>query len=283
MGVSRQERFSDLGIGCGTFGLGLVLGVVWGPRLGSSHGRGWGADGAFPLCSCGTGCFVFAFVPCPFPLQAKVMSFGSHCGDGIRAWRLLEGLGPCEPCVPDVRASGSHANPAGQKSPPGGRWWYRGAWLWEKRPRPLCECPLLGEAGSPTQELGGAPREPSRCHQLPSLACWQHHGCLRRMEGPCARSHPGLPKGQCPAGREATSEVTSPPVGISREAPRRPTGFPKDSPFAGSGLPHVPLISDRSGCTATDGEARVLGCGPLSSTEEERPSQDPQALSLATH
>lgn len=137
--------------------------------------------------------------------------------------------------------------------------------------------------GARLRNWGGAPREPGRCHQLPPLACWQHHGCLRRMEGPCARSHPGLPKGQCPAGREATSEDTSRPVGIPGRPSGRPTGFPKDSPFAGSGLPHVPSISDRSGCTATDGEARVLACRPPSSTEEERPSQDPQALSLTTH
>lgn len=47
-------------------------------------------------------------------------------------------------------------------------------------------------------------------------------------------------------------------VDVSEGTLQKPKRLPKDSPFAGSGFPHVPLISDTSGFTATDAAARIL-------------------------
>lgn len=70
-------------------------------------------DRAFLLYSCWINKgVIFAFVPCPSPLQAKVVSFGLHCGGRVHTRRSPGALGLREP-VADAPASGSHVGVPG--------------------------------------------------------------------------------------------------------------------------------------------------------------------------
>lgn len=73
------ERFIDLGLLGWALGVGLILGVVWGPKEGQPHRGRDGGGGAFLSYSCGRSVVVcVSHVP---PPQAGVVSFGFHCVD----------------------------------------------------------------------------------------------------------------------------------------------------------------------------------------------------------